>query len=108
MMKKILSILLLMSSLSMYPVEIGKHDGGEYAFWLPGSKSGTIYIGPQNYVYRASICLPAPQVANFLFICLIVRMLSNTYRIDELRSSDGIMHCLLRHARFMCKWNELK
>ena len=54
------------------------------------------------------IRLPAPQVANFLLICLIVRMLSSTYRIDELRSSDGIMHYLLRHARFMCKWNELK
>ena len=48
-----------------------------------------------------AICLPAPQVANFFSNCLIVRMLSSTDRIDELRSSDGIMHCLLRCAFFI-------
>ena len=64
-------------------------------------------LGLKNMLL-VKICLPAPQVANFLFICLIVRMLSNTYRIDELRSSDGIIHCLLRSACFICKWNELK
>ena len=49
----------------------------------------------------------APGVYFFLS-CPIVRMLSSTYRIDEQSSSDGIMHCLLRPACFICKWKELK
>ena len=31
----------------------------------------------------------------FFLNCIITRMLSSTYRIDERSSSDGIMYCLL-------------
>ena len=57
---------------------------------------------------QLTICLPAPQVALFLWTWLIHLDTVSRYRIDELRSSDGIMHCLLRPACFICKWKELK
>ena len=48
------------------------------------------------------ICLPAPQVALFLSTWLIHLDTVSRYRIDELRSSDGIMPCLLTSDSRIC------
>ena len=51
---------------------------------------------------RNLICLPAPQEALFLSTWLIHLDTVSRYRIDELRSSDGIMPCLLTYDSHMC------
>ena len=56
---------------------------------LSGYVNTPVTIYAEFHIFRV-ICLPAPQVTLFA-MCLIHLDAVSRYRIDELRSSDGIM-----------------